>query len=243
MQIKVDPAGFDRLADDLEHLVVADAGRDDGLDDLLRDGRVLPKREDLLLFDDEDRSPPPRRQASAAPPPSWSSASSNSSSISSSNSIFCTTGSGARLTTGAGRGAWRAPCRRGRRLGRGGDQFARQLLDQAFQHPEIAGDLLALVLRLAFEIGAHVVDLGVHLVEFLGELIGPAEAADRRGRGIFAQRLIETLDAVGKQIEPGDVVLDPIDTLQVLVDDFERRLDLVQPVGGPVGRAPRASIR
>ena len=126
------------------------------------------------------------------------------------------------------------PARR-RRLGGGGDQFARELPDQALQRPEIAGDLLPLRSRLALEIGAHGVDLGMHLVEFVADLIGPAKAADRRGRGIFAERLVETLDAVGEQIEPGDVVLDPIDALQVLVDDFERRLDLVQPVGGGGG--------
>ena len=75
----------------------------------------------------------------------------------------------------------------------------------------------------------------MHLIEFVADVISPAEPADRRGRGIFAKRLIETLDAVGEEIEPGDVVLDPVDALQVLVDDLERRLDLVQPVGGRGG--------
>ena len=58
----------------------------------------------------------------------------------------------------------------------------------------------------------------MHLVEFVADVIPPAEPADRRGRGIFAKRLVETLDAVGEEIEPGDIVL-------------------------AVGRAPRASIR
>jgi hypothetical protein len=75
----------------------------------------------------------------------------------------------------------------------------------------------------------------VHLVEFLADLIRPAEGTDRRSIGEFAERLVEALDAVGEEIEPGDVVLDPIDTLQVLVDDLERGLDLVHPVGGGGG--------
>ena len=69
LQIQVYPAGFDRLTDDLKHLVVVDAGRDHGLDDLLLHRRGRLGGEHLRLFDDEDRSPLRRRESSAATPP------------------------------------------------------------------------------------------------------------------------------------------------------------------------------
>ena len=113
-----------------------------------------------------------------------------------------------------------------------------QLLDQAFQDSEVARDLLALVLRLAFEIGAHVLDLGMHLLEFLGELIETADVPGPLVHAVIAHRLIEALDAVGEEIEARHVVLDPVDALQVLVDDFERLFELAQAIAtgsGPGG--------
>ena len=84
----------------------------------------------------------------------------------------------------------------------------------------------------------------MHLIEFVAEVIGARRRpADRRGRGIFAKRLIETLDAVGEEIEPGDVVLDPVDALQVLVDDSSAASTSFSRSEDAVGRAPRASIR
>ena len=110
-----------------------------------------------------------------------------------------------------------------------------QLLDQAFQDPEVARDLLALVLCLAFEIGAHVLDLGMHLLELLGKLVEAAQSTGPLARAVIAHGLIEALDAVGEKIEARHVVLDPVDALQVLVDDLERLLELVESVGGGGG--------
>ena len=121
-----------------------DARRDHGVDDLLRDRRVLLRREDLFLFDDEDGLLLYER--------TWRHlrllvqrflefvfdfvleldllhhglrrAADN--------------GSRARRHGGRRRRRWR------QRLGGGGDQVARELPDQALQRPEIAGDLLPL---------------------------------------------------------------------------------------------------
>ena len=144
------------------------------------------------------------------------------------------------LDLGQGGGRRGCPVRNhGRRLG-GGDQFVGQLLDQAFQGPEVAGHLLALVARLAFEIGAQILDLGMDLIELLGELVEPRQSPGPLAGARFAHRLIEPFDPVGEEVEPRHVLFDPVDALQVLVDHFERGLEIVQPVarytaGGPGG--------
>ena len=83
----------------------------------------------------------------------------------------------------------------------------------------------------------------MYLVEFVADVIGPAKAADRRGRGIFAERLVETLDAVGKQIKP--------ETSSSTRSMRCRSLSMISSAASTslnrsvdaVERAPRASIR
>ena len=79
------------------------------------------------------------------------------------------------------------------------------------------------------------------LLELLGELVEPGEAAGPLADAEFAHRLIEPLDAVGQEIEPRHVVLDPVDALQVLVDHFERRLEIVQAVARDAAGGPRGA--
>ena len=136
---------------------------------------------------------------------------------------------------GEGRHRRRGLFRHGRR--RRGDQFVAELLDQTFQDAEVVRHLVALIARLAFEIGAQILDLGMHLLELLRELVEPGQTAGPLAHADIVHGPVEALDAVGEEIDPGHVVLDPVDALQVLVDDFERRLELVQAVargtGGP----------
>ncbi len=75
----------------------------------------------------------------------------------------------------------------------------------------------------------------MHLIELLGELVKPGQAAGPLARADIAHGPVEALDPIGEEIEPRHVVLDPVDALQILVDDFERRLDLAQPVAGGTG--------
>ena len=61
---------------------------------------------------------------------------------------------------------------------------------------------------------------------------------------VIAHGLIEAVDTIGDKVEAGHVVLDLVDALQVLVDDLERRFQLVQAVGTAGGfRAGRATMR
>ena len=243
LQIKVDPAGLDRLADDLEHLIVVDAGRDDGLDELLLDRRVFVSARTSCLGDDE-RSPlslgalggggllragddlrllefvcesrPRTRSSAPRRRPRRQARSSRS-------RPGCAAPALARHHAAAGASA----------VAR--DQFAGQLLDQAFQHPEVAGDLLALVLASPSRSARTASILACTSSNSWRTWSNRPRPPIGAVAPYSLMRLVETLDAVGKQIEPGDVVLDPVDALQVLVDDFERRLDLVQPVGGRSG--------
>ena len=71
----------------------------------------------------------------------------------------------------------------------------------------------------------------MYLLEFGGELVEASEPAHGLVRSIVGDGLIEPLDAIVEEVEAGHVVLDPVDALEVSVDDLERLFELVQAVG------------
>ena len=81
----------------------------------------------------------------------------------------------------------------------------------------------------------HVFELGVEVV-FRGRTLDL-----RRARPLVADRPIELVDALRQHAKPAELVFDPIDALEVAIDDLERLLDLVQPLGA--ARRPARGAR
>ena len=120
-------------------------------------------------------------------------------------------------------------------------QVARKLLDQALERSQLGANLLALRARLNLEIGAQGLEPLVKVLKISGEALDALGAGAGSGGAAHIVRhgQVETLDPVRQQIEPGNVVLDLIDALQIAVQHDERFLELIQAAadGRRTGRA------